>query len=142
MKVWFGQFYIEPSVNFPFSHHLQRRLSQEITALVEPSAKFINEYGLDFELMFRISAKEALKESEIRGPTVFNKTKDVEYTVFLPFTVIMRHADAPKHALRYLLKAVCDVFDTLEINKTELIKQQQSLIDHICADPTMLDSDQ
>jgi hypothetical protein len=56
----------------------------------------------------------------------------------LPFTVIMRHADAPKVALTFLLKGVCDVFDLLEIDKTKLIEKQASLIDGICSDPTML----
>lgn len=139
MKVWFGQIYIESGVSFPFSHLFQRRLSQEITALVEPSTKFIKEYGEDFEVMFRISAKEALQHNEIRGPTVFKKTKDVEYTVFLPFTVIMRHIDAPKHALSYLLKGVSDVFDLLEIDKAKFIDKQQVIIDGICSDSTMLE---
>src|SRR5438132_14279232 len=98
MKVWFGQIYIGPGVSFPFSHHFQRRLSHEVTALVEPSEKFIKKFGREFELMFRISAKQKLKRNEIRGPTVFNKTRDVEYTIFLPFAVIIRHVDAPKLA--------------------------------------------
>jgi len=104
MKVWFGQVYIEPGVNFPFSHHFQRRLSQEVTALTKPSREFIKKHGEDFELMFNVSAKQALQDNEIRGPAVFRKTKDLEYTVFLPFDVIMRHADAPKAALRFLLR--------------------------------------
>lgn len=140
MKVWFGQIYIEAGVSFPFSHHFQLRLSQEVTALVVPSPKFLNKYGENFELMFRISAKEALEDNEIRGPTVFKRTKDVEYTVFLPFTVIMQQADAPKHALKYLLKGVCNVFDQLEIDTTNLIKKQESLIDGICSDPKMLEA--
>lgn len=139
MKVWFGQMYIEPGVRFPFSHHFQRRLSQQVTALVAPSAKFIKEYGQDFELMFNVSAKGGLENNEIRGPTVFKKTKDVEYTVFLPFTVIMRHMDAPKRALRYLLQGVCDVLDQLEIDRTKLVEKQERLIDSICADPMMLE---
>lgn len=80
-----------------------------------------------------------LEDNEIRGPTVFKKTKDVEYTVFLPFTVIVDHGDAPSCALSFLLKGVCDVFDLLEIDKAKLVDQQVSLIDGICSDPTMLE---
>lgn len=138
MKVWFSQFYIEPGANFPFSVHFQRRMSKELTSLVEPSPRFIETYGADFELMFRISAKHDLDDNEIRGPSVFKKDKDVEFTVFLPFDVIMAHADAPKHALLFLLKGVCDVFDMLEIDKAKLLDRQRSLIDAICSDPTML----
>lgn len=139
MKVWFMQVYTEPGVNFPFSHHFQGRMSREVTALVKPSGKFSEKYGEDFELMFRISAKESLQENLVTGPDVFRKTKDVEYLVFLPFGVIMRHADAPKVALQYLLKGVCDVFDRLEIDTTKLLEKRESLIAGICADPTMLE---
>lgn len=139
MKVWFRQTYSEPDVDFPFSHLFQRRLSREVTALVEPSARFLKKYGEDFELTFNVSAKQRLQDNEIRGPTVFRKTKDVEYTVFLPFDVIMPHADAPRHALRFLLKGVCEVFDRLEIDKTRLLDKQDSIIESICSDRTMLE---
>lgn len=140
MKVWFSQIYIEEGVNFPFSCHFQKRLSQMITGLVEPSAKFIEKYGRDFELMFRISAKHALLDNEIKGPAVFKKAKDVEYSVFLPFDLIIKHTDAPKVALIYLFKGVCHVFDLLEIDKAKLLKTQETLIDDICSDQTMLDA--
>jgi len=138
MKVWFGQIYVECGVVFPFSHQFQRRLSDEVTALAKPSALFIEQYGMDFELMFRVSAKRILQDNELRGPTVFKKTKDVEYTVFLPFDVIMRHADAPRQAVMFLLNGVCDVFDKLEIDKARLLDQRESIIEGICSDPTML----
>src|SRR5438128_660345 len=104
MKVHFGQIYIEPGVEFPFSHLFQRYLAKEVTALVVPSGKFIEKYGSDFELMFRISAKNGIQDNEIRGPTVFRKAKDVEYTVFLPFDIISGTHDVPHSALRFLLK--------------------------------------
>src|SRR5262249_34269143 len=138
MNVHFGQIYGEPGVSFPFSHLFQRRLSREVTALVEPSSKFLKKYGSDFKLIFNVSAKQGLQDNEIRGPSVFRRTKDVEYTVFLAFDVIMRHADAPRHALRFLLKGVCDVFDRLEIDTTRLLDEQEALIEGICSDPTML----
>ena len=139
MLVHFGQIYIEAGVSFPFSHHFQKRISKEVTALVEPSVTFIKKYGRDFELMFNVSAKQALLENEIRGPTVFKKTRDVEYTVFLPFEVIIRQPEVPKSALRFLLQGVCDVFDLLEIDKSKLLEKQDALIDDICSDPTMLE---
>lgn len=138
MKVWFGQIYIEPGVGFPFSHFFQLRLASEVTDLVAASTKFIGRYGADFELMFRISAKQGLQDNEIRGPTVFKKAKDLEYTVFLPYDVIMRDARAPRTALEFLLKGVCEVFDRLDIDKAKLVEKQGSLIDGICSDPTML----
>jgi hypothetical protein len=140
MKVAFSQVYIELGANFPFSVHFQRRLTKDVTALVQPSAKFIEIYGSDFELIFRISAKHNLSDNEVRGPTVFRKAKDVEYTIFLPFDVIVAHSHAPKHALMFLLNGVCDVLDRLEIDTERLRDAQQSLIEAICADPSMLDT--
>lgn len=138
MKVWFSQIYCEPGVEFPFSHFFQRRFSEEVTELAEASAKFLKIYGRDFELMFRISAKQSLEDNEIKGPSVFRKTKDVEYTVFLPFNTVMRHADAPRQALRFLLKGVYSVFDELEIDKARLLAKEESIIENVCSDPTML----
>jgi len=141
MKVHFGQIYIEPGVSFPFSHLFQRRLSEEVTALVESSPSFVRNYGNDFELMFRVSAKKAIKDNEIKGPTVFKNTKDVEYTVFLPFDVISRSSEVPQSALRYLLKGACSVFESLDIDTAKLLKRQESLIEEICSDPTMFEGE-
>jgi hypothetical protein len=139
MKVAFSQVYIEPGANFPFSVHFQRLLTREVTALVQPSGRFIETYGDVSELIFNISAKHQLEDNDIRGPTVFKKPKNVEFTVFLPFDIIMTHADAPKHAVLFLLKGVCDALDILKIDKSRLLDKKQWLIDAICSDPTMLD---
>jgi len=139
MKVWFGQVYIELGVAFPFSHLFQRRLSSEVTALVEPSGKFLKEFGEDWDFMFNVSAKRGLQDNEIRGPSLFKKGKKVEYTIFLPFDVITRYPDAPRHFLRFLLQGVYDVFDELEIDKSKLVERQKAIVEGICADPTMLE---
>src|SRR5580704_1479285 len=99
MKVYFSQIYIKPGVSFPFSHHFQVHLSNVITDLVVPSPSFVEKYGDDFDIVFRISAKREIRDNEIKGPTVFNKEKDIEYTVFLPFDVIHRAPDVNRSAL-------------------------------------------
>jgi hypothetical protein len=139
MQVFFGQIYIQVGVGFPFSHRFQRRLSNEVTAVTVPSAKFINKYGADYNLMFNVSAKKEIQDNEIRGPTVFKKDKDVEYTVFLPFDVITRNPEVAKSALGFLLKGVCYVFELLDIETASLVERQASLIEQICADPMMFD---
>jgi hypothetical protein len=126
MLVHFGQIYIEADARFPFSHHFQHRISEVVSKLVKPSATFTRKYGADFNLTFNVSAKRGLQDNEIRGPAVFKKTKDVENTIFLPFDVITRHSDAPRHALRFLLKGACDVFDMLEIDKAKVVKAQET----------------
>src|SRR6266849_1867699 len=131
MKVNFGQVYIRPGVSFPFSWRFQVYLARKVTALVKPSAKFIGRYGSDFELMFNVSAKKRIRDNEIRGPGVYKKTKDVEYSIFLPYDVIARSRDVPKSALKFLFKGVYSVLESLEIDTARIEKKQESLIEHI-----------
>jgi len=137
MKVHFGQIYMQPGVTFPFSTRFQRSLGDEITQLVQPSATFIRKYGTDWELMFRISAKTQIDDSEIRGPTLFKKDKDIEYTVFLPFDTIAQSGQVPQSALQFLLKACCHVFRTLNIDPTIVEQSKESMISRICSDREM-----
>lgn len=137
MKVWFAQIYIEPGVSFPFSHLFQRYLSNEITALVQPSEKFLELYGRDFNLIFRISAKRGISSNEIKGPTVFKRAQDVEYTVFLPFDVINRATESGKAALELLLAGARCILESLDIDTSSILEKQKSLIAHICSDPAM-----
>src|SRR5437016_569253 len=140
MNVTFSQIYVEPGVEFPFSFEFQHYLSKEISALVVPSAKFTNKCGGDFELSFNISAKTALQDNEIRGPAVYRKTKTIEYTVFLPFDTITRGGSVLRSAVEFLLKGICSVLDGLFIDKTGILKRQDSLIERICTDPNMVES--
>ncbi len=139
MKVWFAQFYIEVGIRFPFTHVFQLYLSTEITALVEPSPKFINIYGSDFELMFRIGAKKSIEQNEIRGPTVFRKAKDVEYTIFLPFDAIQRDPDVLRSAVTFVLNGACAVLESLEIDTSKIVQRREFLIETICSDHAMVE---
>ncbi len=103
MKVFFRQTYIETGATFPFSVHFQRRMTEVVTSLVVPSAKFLSKYGDDYDLIFNVSAKRGLQENEIRGPGIYRRTKDVEYSVFLPFDVIMASSDIYRTALEILV---------------------------------------
>ena len=137
MNVHFGQIYIQPGVTFAFSTRFQRWLADEITRLVQPSASFIKKYGSDWELIFRISAKTQIDDNEIKGPTVFKKDKDVEYTLFLPFDTITQSDRVPQSALQFLLKGCCGVFRTLDIDPALVEQNAEAIIESICSDPKM-----
>lgn len=141
MEVNFTQMYIEPGIDFDFSYHFQEYLSEEVSALVSPSPKFLEKYGRNYSLSFCVSAKKRLKGSELRGPSLFKKMKSVEYTIFLPFSVIRRESEIPQTALRFLLKGVCSVFESLDIDTTKIVERQGSMIEHICSDPKMFEED-
>ena len=85
MSIYVSQIYPEAGVSYPFNHRFQKYLSDLVSAKVGTSKKFADLYGPEYDLIFRMSAKEGLAKPEIKGPTVFKRDKDVEYTVFLPF---------------------------------------------------------
>nr|WP_319396803.1 hypothetical protein [uncultured Desulfobacter sp.] len=98
---------------------------------------YIEKYGTDWELIFRISAKKEIKDNEIKGPSVFKNDKDVEYTIFLPFDIINLSLDVPKLAIEFLLKGCCEVFRELGINTEIIENKSQSIIEDICSDAKM-----
>ena len=151
MKIHVGQVYIENDTDYGFSTDFQRKISEELTSLVKPSLFFIQEYGEDFELMFNMSAKRWFKrrpfhkqhfeKTEIWGPTVFRKDKDVEYTIFLPF--FDKENDSPDRlrlALTRLLDAISYVLDDfLQMDTHDLCANKERIISEILADSNMLD---
>jgi hypothetical protein len=138
MKVHFGQVYVQPGVDFPFSFLFQHRLSEEVSSLVKPSAKFTQQYGTDWKLMFRISAKRSILDNEVRGPTAFRKDKDVEFTIFLPFDVIRTAESMTRSAIEFLLRGVCSGLDSLGFDTAPIRAQQSILAQTLSSDPTML----
>ena len=137
MQVHFGQIYVEQGAYFPFSHIFQQYISEEMSALVIPSKKFVAQYGQDWKLIFRISAKHSLDRNEIRGPTAFKKDKDVEYSIFLPFSVIMNEEHPPASALNWIFHGAYDVFHRLEIDAHRVREHQARIVRHICSTSAM-----
>jgi hypothetical protein len=90
MRMAFSQIYGSVDAQFPFSFHFQVKLTNEISARVNASQKYIERYGSDFDLIVRISAKRQTVENEIRGPIVYRKSKDVEFVIFLPYDAIVK----------------------------------------------------
>ena len=108
MQIYFGQIYVEPEVAFPFSTQFQQLLGTEITSLVQPSTGFVEKYGIDWDVMIRISAKTKIENNEVLGPWVCKRDQDVECTVFLPYDVIDRAKSGHEIALQFLLDGTCE----------------------------------
>lgn len=139
MKIFFGQIYVDPGVKFTFTHRFQKFIGGEISSIVKPSDKFINEYGEDFDLIFRVSAKRDITDVDIKGPTVFKKDKDVEFTIFLPFDSDQPSLrDGNRRPLELLLGAVVGVLNKLEIDTKFLQERMGVFMDAVMADPSMI----
>jgi len=137
MKMLFTQIYIQVGVTFPFNHMFQRYLSAETTKLVEPSPRFIELYGEDYNLVFNVSAKKELAINEIVGPRVTKRDKYVEFSIFLPFTPIMQRPNPNESALEHLFEGVYDVLGRYEIDILQLKAEQGKLIGEIMSSAEM-----
>jgi hypothetical protein len=138
MMVSIGQAYIKPGVNFPFSHLMQNWVSEELSSVAEDCVEFQKKYGSEFELIVRISADTQIADNVLKGPTVFRKSKDVEYSVFLPFDTIVKAPEGCRVAMGFLMAGICSVFQKVGIDPTKLDERKAIIIDRVCSDPTML----
>lgn len=168
MQVYICMFPVEPGADFPFNHIFQGYMFEQVTSLVEPSPWFSAKYGDDWKLIFRISANWSLDEDdtergvklseaaranlaryrsftseplrlEVRGPTVFKKDKDVEYSIFLPFRRIVESENPPVTALNYIFAGVYSVLEKMQIDTNKLRAEQDRIVEHICSEPKMFD---
>ncbi|MBP7370758.1 MAG: hypothetical protein KA902_04895 [Arenimonas sp.] len=141
MRVFVSQIYIQPGVNYPFSCDFQKWIGNEITERVEPSCVFLKKYSEDFEILFRMSAKAELNDIEIRGPTVYIKTKDIEFTIFLPYSKIsvgnMKSLEQP---LILFFVGVSRALESLGIDSSKVRNDSLDLIEKIISNITMFKS--
>jgi hypothetical protein len=139
MTISFCQIYLEPGCTFPFSHHFQAWLSERTSALADPSPLFLKKYGADWNLVFNIGAKAKIDAIEVRGPTTFRKTRDVEYFVYLPHPgkpVTVQLECVP--TLNHLLDGIRHVLESLAIDVRRLQTAEETLVQEFCADPKLI----
>ena len=137
MKVWISQFYLDAAASFSFTHVMQLFVSAELSSVADDCSDFQRKHGPDFELMVRVNADAMLSENKIMGPTVFKKTKDVEYVVTLPFGVVTKAPDGRRAAMEFLMAGVRSVFQKAGIDPAKLDEHTTFIIDRVCSDPSM-----
>jgi len=136
MNIYVGQIYIKLGVKFEFSYIFQRYIHSFLTENSIPSVEFVDKFQ-DYELIFNMSAKKDIKDNEIKGPAIFKKTKKVEYSIFLPFDVIMQNADYNYWALKYLFKGIYEVYDKYGFNYNSIKNNEEKTIKYILSDEKM-----
>lgn len=140
MKIFVGQIYIKAGVVFPFSLRFQRWLGDALSERVEASEKFRNAFGTDFGLGFRISAKEGIDQPEIKGPTVFKRDKNVEFTIFLPHQPNDYHnLTAASLLLEQVLQSAVLILQQLGLNTATVLGDMHHLRTEFLDTPGLLD---
>lgn len=139
MKVFVSQIYIEVDASYPFSHDFQKWISQELTKRIKPSAQFVERYSEDYNLIFNMSAKLNISAPEIRGPSVFRKTSDVEFTIFLPHEGRTHNEPSGyERPLEILFSCITSVLKSLGMDASEVVKDSPALIKQIISNPAMI----
>jgi len=142
MNIFVSQIYIEVGVAYPFSHHFQVWVSHELSRRVQPSAAFVAKYGEDYNVVFNLSAKSAITEPEIRGPSVFRKTKDVEFTIFLPHSGQQQGgSQGYQRPMELLLRSIVAVLKGLGLDASHVEQDCSALIQHVISDPAMIEQE-
>jgi len=139
MNIYVSQIYQEAGVNYPFTHRFQQFISKAITERIVESERFAAQYGKDFDLIFRMSAKSDIAETEIKGPTVFKKDNDVEYTIFLPFRGDGYDSTSLYEVVKLLLSGIVHVLDELGFDSARVSDNADEIARHAIETPAMFE---
>lgn len=140
MKIFIGQIYIKAGLAFPFSLRFQRWLGDCLSERVDVSEQFATEFGDGFGLGLRISAKENIDQPEIKGPTVFKRDKNVEFTIFLPYRPSNYHDLAVASLLlEQVLQSALLIFQRLGLNTANVVGDMPHLRTEFLSTPGLLD---
>lgn len=137
-KVALRQVYLQPGIEFPFSHIMQRWITNELSRLTTGDEGFAERFGADFTLCVNLSAKSAITVNEVLGPTVFRSTNDVEYTLFLPFDVLARAPQSRRETATALVAGLVSVLAAAGLPTAPLRKRAAKLTEHLCNSPDVL----
>ncbi len=131
MNIYVSQIYSEPGTSFPFSHLFQKWLGGELSRIAAPLEQWSKKYDEEFSLMLRLNAKKKISSVELRGPTVFKKSKDVEMTIFIPHDGYdYNDSDKCEAPLKLILDGIIVALDSLSINTVRIRSDSKILLKH------------
>ena len=139
MKIGLNQGYILPMA-LPFSFEFQAFVSRQIESLVDASPLFLQKYDHEYAIHIRMSVRGGTDTTNVLGPDIYRITKELEFGVHLPFDVILRADDGPRCALRFLFEGIRTILQKYDIATAKLDANEKQIIETICADPQMFDT--
>jgi hypothetical protein len=139
MKIFVGQIYAKAGVNFPFTIRFQQWLGAALSERTAATEEFSNMFGAGFGLGLRISAKEEIDQTEIKGPTVFKRDKDVEFSIFLPHRPKVYHDPAVAVLLvDQVLQSVTVILQQIGLDPTNVARDVPLLLSEFLRTPEFL----
>ncbi len=141
MRVYFGQIYVKAGVEFPFTHLMQRYLSDRVSALVSASDSFVERFGADWSLTVRLSADDEITDNKVLGPTRFPKTRDVEFSLFLPYSIIVAQDDVLRNALQRIVLGTIEILGRAAVDPARVVQAREAIVSEILSRPEMFEAD-
>ncbi len=136
MNIYIGQIYIDVGVKFEFNHVFQEYIHSILTRHSTPPNNFLERYK-NYDFMFRMSAKKDIQDVEIKGPSIFKRDKDIEYSIFLPYDVITQKDNHNYWALKYLFRGIYEIYDKNKFEYDILEKKEEEIIKKVISDSSM-----
>jgi hypothetical protein len=139
MNVVISQVYIDPDAIYPFNFRFQRFLSESISMLSKSTKRFEDVYGSEWRVIIRLSAKSGLPSAELQGPTLFKRKKDVEYTLFLPFPLLLSDGNTDiRRVVELIVDGVTEVLGRLGLDSTGVCEKKHLIVNRVVSDKTFL----
>ena len=139
MKVYVALIDLVPGVAFPFSHRMQQFLGAALTRSVRGTNELRGRNRDGWSLGINIAPQQRITDNRIVGPKEFRRTKDIEYTLFLPYTRIKKADRSRSMAAEFLMRGVRDIFVRADMPVNRLDEIAPALCRAIASRPEMLE---
>lgn len=141
MKVAISQFYVQQGAEFPFSYKFQRFLSQMLSSKINTAPTPDPATERYSTLIVRLSAKHGLLSNEILGPALYEKDKEIEFSLFLPYNAISKNPHPAREAIRCIVEGINLIYSKLGLDHARASIDVDVLMNSICSDRNMFRSD-
>lgn len=111
MEVCVYQIYIEEGVYYDFSYLFQEKISEHFTSFLK-DANFEKCTYVDFDLSIVVSAKRNIDAVKLKGPSIYDDKKEIEYVIYLPFIEVKNGYEA---LLDFLFDGFKSVIEELQV---------------------------
>ena len=107
MRIFITQVYVKPSFKFKLSQNLVKQLSNRINEKNFFENDFKKKYR-GFDIIIDISSlpESEISDLKIKGPTIFNKDKQIEYVLYIPYEKVMCDEDRLLSITRYIIHGI------------------------------------
>jgi hypothetical protein len=114
--------YVEVDISFPISHKVDQLILDKMISNLPRENQQIVKNGQAYDLGVIVSTKKQIIEMSIQGPSFSKKYKMVDYTLWLPYSKIIKAQNILEAYLDFVTMALQAVFQR-NAYPTDIIKK-------------------